>query len=385
MAYTSPQGVFQFPDVPVGYDFTVTPSYNDNPLNGVTTFDIVLLQRHILHVQLLDSPYKVIAGDVNNNGTLTVSDVVDLRKLVLHSVPNFPNNTSWRFVDKQWNFTDPMNPFDPAFPEVCNLNDLPTNQLPVDFVAVKVGDLNNTAITSSLHDGGVDERSARELPLRTPQQQFKAGQLIEVPVRASLDGLLGYQFTFEFDAAALQLEDLQPGELADMSNFGLSHLDEGVITTSWSQVQPVEQDGEVILFTLHFRATKDGKLSEALSLSSRYTAAESYNASGEIVKPILELVEPNGTLSTKRFELYQNVPNPFTGETIIGFELPEATQVTFQVYDVAGQMIKEVRGQFAAGYHEVSLAREDFNGRGVYFYRLETPEFTATKKMTMLE
>ena len=385
MAYTNSFGVFQFPDVPAGYDFTVTPYHNNDPLNGVTTFDIVLLQRHILHVQLLDSPYKVIAADVNNNGDLTVSDVVDLRKLVLHSVPGFPNNTAWRFVDAQWTFADPLNPFEPAFPEVCNLNDLAANQLPVDFVAVKIGDLNNSAITSSLQGDDSDERAAQVLPLRTPQQHFKAGQRIQVPISARLNDMLGYQFTLEFDAAALQLEDLQPGQMADLSNFGLNRVAEGVITTSWSQVYAFEQKEELVLFTLHFRANKDGKLSDVLSLSSRYTAAEGYNANGEVLKPVLELVEPNGTTTSQRFELYQNVPNPFTGETVIGFELPKATQVKLQVFDVAGQVVKELRGQFAAGYHEVILSTEDFMGRGVYFYRLETPEFTATKKMTMLE
>lgn len=385
MAYTNAQGVFQFADVPAGYDFTVTPSFNDNPYNGISTYDIVLLQRHILNVQLLNSPYKIIAADVNNSGSLTVSDVVDLRKMVLHSISQFPNNSSWRFVDAQWDFADPLNPFEPPFPEVCNLNDLPANQTPVDFVAVKVGDLNNSAVTSSLHAGGADARTTTEMHVRTLQQEFQAGQLIEVPVSASLHNILGYQFTIEFDAKALQLEELVPGNLADVSNFGLGRVDEGVITTSWSQVLPVNETAEITLFTLRLRATTAGKLSDVLKLSSRYTTAESYHADGSVAKPLLEFLENNGLISAEQFELHQNLPNPFTDETVIGFELPEATQATLRVYDVSGKIIKELRGHFAEGYHKVVLHQQDFNGSGVYYYRLETPQFTATKKMSMIE
>ena len=57
--------------MPKGGDYIINPYSNDNPLNGVSTLDIVEIQRHILGMQSLDSPYKIIAADINNDKTLS--------------------------------------------------------------------------------------------------------------------------------------------------------------------------------------------------------------------------------------------------------------------------------------------------------------------------
>ncbi|MFQ5445680.1 MAG: HYR domain-containing protein, partial [Saprospiraceae bacterium] len=64
MEVTGADGTYQFADVPLGGDYTILPIKDVEPLNGVSTFDLVLISKHILGVQLLDSPYKIIAADV---------------------------------------------------------------------------------------------------------------------------------------------------------------------------------------------------------------------------------------------------------------------------------------------------------------------------------
>lgn len=71
-----------------------------------------------------------------------------MRKLVLQVIPSFTNNTSWRFVDKDYVFPNPANPFSSPFPEFFNVNNLATSQTGIDFVAVKIGDVNGTAATN---------------------------------------------------------------------------------------------------------------------------------------------------------------------------------------------------------------------------------------------
>ena len=46
------------------------------------------------------------------------------------------------------------------------------------------------------------------------------------------------------------------------------------------------------------------------------------------------------------FELYQNQPNPFTIETVIGFNLPEAMMVDLQIFDVTGKTVKVITGEY---------------------------------------
>ena len=131
--------------LPTGGDYTITPSKNDNHINGVTTFDAVKLTRHILNVELLDSPYKIIAADINNSKTVTTFDIVEQRRLILNIYSNFPNNSSWRFIPESYEFPNPLNPFEEPFPEAINLNNFLESTFDENFIAIKIGDLNNSA------------------------------------------------------------------------------------------------------------------------------------------------------------------------------------------------------------------------------------------------
>jgi hypothetical protein len=85
------------------------------------------------------------------------------------------------------------------------------------------------------------------------------------------------------------------------------------------------------------------------------------------------------------YALHQNYPNPFNPQTEISFSLPAACQVTLDVYNIMGQRVATlVDRHLEAGEHAVT-----FDGRetasGVYFYRLNTSEFTDTQKMVLLK
>ena len=71
----------------------------------MSTLDLVDIQRHLLGLDPLDSPYKMIAADANNSESLTAIDLVEIRKLILGLYLEFPNNASWRFVDKDFVFS----------------------------------------------------------------------------------------------------------------------------------------------------------------------------------------------------------------------------------------------------------------------------------------
>ena len=63
-----------------GGTYEVIPEKNDDLLNGVTTYDLVLIQKHILGIDQFSSPYKVIAADIDHNNKLTAIDLVELRE-----------------------------------------------------------------------------------------------------------------------------------------------------------------------------------------------------------------------------------------------------------------------------------------------------------------
>jgi hypothetical protein len=375
---TDADGGYQFTGLLSGYDYTVTPQLDLNPLNGVSTFDLVLISKHILGVAPLNSPYKMIAADINNSKTITTLDLIKARQVILAIETEFTNNTSWRFVDAAYVFPNPANPWAQVFPEVVNINNLPADVLTSgDFVAVKTGDVNNSAVANAYTD--VDVRTSGEtFAFQVAEEAVKAGNEYRVAFTgADMEQIQGYQLTMNFDRQALELVDIAYG-VASEENFGLRFASEGMITMSWNG----EARSEDVLFTLVFAANRDAQLSELLSVSSRYTVAEAYNNKDEVMDVAINF---GSETVTAGFELYQNVPNPFKGETLIGFSLPEAADVTITIHDVNGKTLRLIRDGFAKGYNTVSVSSAELPAVGVLYYTVETADFTATKKMIILQ
>jgi hypothetical protein len=124
----------------------IRPYKNNLPGLGVSVMDIVWIQRHILGVMSLSSPYSTIAADVNRSGTITILDIIHIQRLILGVVDGFPGNTSWRFIPQAYVFPNAGNPWQEEFPEfidwVCDQG----NQQEGHFVAIKVGDVNGSAV-----------------------------------------------------------------------------------------------------------------------------------------------------------------------------------------------------------------------------------------------
>ena len=377
---TNSNGAFNFAAVPALGDYTVTPHYDMNPLNGVTTFDLVLISKHILGITPLGSPYKIIAADANKSNSVTTFDLVELRKLILFINPDFPNNTSWRFVDKNFVFPNPANPFQAQFPEIINFNNLAVSQLNTNFVAVKIGDVNSSAATNLL-GSNEDRTTTGDLVFNSDDLELKKGEIYNIEFKTTDFNVSGYQFTLNFDREALEFLEVVPG-LADASNFGTTLLREGALTTSWNSDRPLQlQPGEIV-FALAFKAKQDGRLSDLLSINSRYTVAEAYDADNQLMNVALAF---NNLPVAGGFELYQNTPNPFTHSTNIGFWLPEATSATLTISDVQGKVVYLVKGEFAKGFNQVELKRSDLPASGVLYYRLETATDAAVRKMVLID
>ncbi len=142
--YTDQNGYYEVTMID-GLDYSInlgTPLW-DFPLYGIDTFDLMALHAHMLELDLLDSPYKIIACDVNLSGSVTTLDLVLLAKLLEGIILEFPFG-SWRYVDADFLFPNPQNPWQTTFPDVININDLNQDLTDQDFIAVKLGDVNNS-------------------------------------------------------------------------------------------------------------------------------------------------------------------------------------------------------------------------------------------------
>ncbi len=89
------------------------------------------------------------------------------------------------------------------------------------------------------------------------------------------------------------------------------------------------------------------------------------------------------------FSVEQNYPNPFNPQTTIGFSLPRSAIVTIDIYNLLGERVRMlVSRTMPPGRHAVVWDGRDDNGgevsSGVYFYRIQADDFSATKKMLLM-
>ena len=315
-----------------GADVKISADKNDNPLNGVSTYDLVLISKHILGTQTISNQYVKQAADINNNGKITTSDIVELRKMILGLQANFNNNKSWRFFDAQMN-------------EEVLIKNIQSDTK-VDFTAVKTGDINGNANAAS------GQRTVGTHEFSISDRNLQVGETFNLTV----SGTEGFGFTMNYDASALEVVNIDENSAV---------LENGVITTA-----QVGSD-----FSVRFRAIAPATLSKVVAINSAITAAEAV-VNGELYNIALKF---NST--TSEFELYQNQPNPFRSSTAISFNTPTEGAYDITVTDIAGKVVNTASGISVKGMNRVNL---DMTNPGVYHYTLTTGNFTATKKMIVM-
>ncbi len=383
MELTDSEGDYMFESVEYYDAYEVAPIRNDLPKEGVSTLDLVLIQRHILNLESLDSPYKMIAADANKSYTITSADMVDIRKLILDEYDAFPSNNSWQFVDANHQFIDPTMPWD--YTTSVSIPQLYIDYADVEFVAIKTGDVNNS-VSLFLTGDDVENRGSESFTLVAKDQAFEAGDIVTVALSAKeLVDIYGIQFTADYDGSVLSYEGYNVGQLAvNVDNVGLSRLAQGQITMSCDFAYGREIVEGVEMVSLVFTAQADGTLSDVFGITSDVTAAELYTTEKEVLDLNLEFGTDVGDEASS-FVLYQNEPNPFALTTTIPFYLGNAGNVSLEVYNAEGRVLYNETMQATKGNNTFIIDSATLNNHGVLFYRVESETTSAIRKMIVLK
>lgn len=362
--------------------YTIKPLRNDDAGNGVSTADIVAIQKHILGTSLITSPYKLIAADVNNSAGVTAADISEIRKVVLGINTEFSKVQSWTFVPKSYVFADPSKPW--SAPRTADVTFGGTSEEKrADFVVIKNGDVTGNATAGA---NKVTVRTAGALNLEINDSKVVAGESYKVDFKASdFTGINGYQFTMKFDANALVFEGLTAGVLNTTdANFSTAKAGLGIITTSWNSNKGESFNNDQVLFSVTFKATRNGNLGSLIAINSDVTTAEAYSDTD--VKAVkLNARTDKGSVETGVFDLYQNEPNPFSKSTVVSFSLPEAGAVKLTVYDVTGKVARVYEINGSKGLNTKTINKAELNASGVMYYQLDAKDHTATKRMVIME
>jgi hypothetical protein len=353
-----------------GKNQVFTPEKDDNPLNGVTTYDLVLIQKHILGLETFDnpltfeSPYRIIAADANKSGSVTTFDVVELRKLISGIYNDLPASSSWRFVDAAFAFPNPNNPFQtppiPSFPEIKEFQNPPFGE-DGHFIAIKVGDVNRNAIYNrpEVFTTGIGYAA---------QSSAKGESGLTVPVYArEALSTTAWQMVLNYNPTLFKLKDvrLTGPELAGSLNNGWHEPTPGEVRVLWFDVdaQTYEyQEGEPLFF-LELEAL-DQQAAFELRVDEQLLHAEAYELDGNPRRFVLQrgdsenvrarperAIAPAAPLWSARV-----YPNPNTGVFRVNVNLPESGAVTLQLSDQYGSVLHLDQLDLPAGDVQLNTA-----------------------------
>ena len=154
--------------------------------------------------------------------------------------------------------------------------------------------------------------------------------------------LIGFQWTLKLDG--LDFISME-SEMLSSDHVGI-HA--GSVTMSYARIDRGTEDVKVKLVV---EATRSGKVSEMLELTSDITDTEGYRPQGGDIEIVDLALDFGSSADAEEYALYQN------------------------------EVVREIEGEYAAGYTRVEVSSKDLLSGGVYYYTLKAGEFTASKKM----
>ena len=371
---TDSDGEYAFPAMAAGGSYMLSPLKDGNYLEGVSTIDLILIQRHVLGIQELDSPYKLIAADIDQSGSINGIDLVELRKLILGVYSELPNNTSWRIIDANQDFSGLQSPFVTQIRETHLINNLQSDMV-VDFIGVKIGDVDNSIETLSQEDINL-----RQTSLSISINEVPTGDDTKKYIVKGIDNILvdGFQFSLKVGADMAEILNVTPlGNALDYNNFNMEALNEGEIVVSWNGTQAISFDNELFEITLL----------PAMSLPSQELVIMGKRLEAQVYtdQAIHNLSIGDATEAVEVITLYQNNPNPWSEFTEIKFKMPNDNDIALSIYDLNGKLFYQEQKRAHKGMNVIRVSKSDINSSGVLYYELLSDDSRYVQKMILLD
>lgn len=382
-----------------GREGKIIPEKRDHLLEGVTILDLILICKHIIGLEPLESPYQIIASDVDLSGTIAPYDVLLLRRLILGIYDNedsMQNNDwplshaqSWRFVSKNFSLNDPLQS---SFPEY--LNGFPSPSLEVEFVAIKTGDVLDEALVASnptvtSNDGPAPKPNLETFHLFAPNKSLESGAYLTLPLYAQTDALLNaWQMGIRFDHQALEFVGVSLGDIPRLKqdNFGLTKVSQGEIRALWMANLGDEYDfvrpGQV-MFYLTFRAkTNVADISKLLRTDDDLLRGIGYATDKSAYR--FEISPSREIKERANFEEASDLavlcrPNPSAEGFTLDVTLPEASKVRLVVYDAFGRRMLFREMMLTEGQQSLAITEASLWPAGVYRWDLRAGKILRSK------
>lgn len=325
---TDSKGRFNFPKLPVGTSCTLEGYLDEDYSEGVSTADIVRIQKHILGNSRINSPYDLIAADVDQSGSVTTRDLSLIRQLILGLITEFPKRKSLVTIPAHYQFSEPLKPWNEfQRNSTIEIDQIKTDQN-IELIGIKLGD-----VTQSLGSGYLlnsNRRFVVEIVEHQGMLYFYSTQRISMEgIQFELNHPNGCKISIEPKLGLL-------GKIWSNNNFA-QH--ENSIRVSMNLEQPLQINQADLLFVVRLEGL-DIHCQQAIGFGD-VIAAELYHANGEIYYLETDYKLKNKPASNDVFHIKSWGPNPFN--EFLEFEIsnPALEKIQYSIMDVYGKLVEK--------------------------------------------
>ncbi len=336
-ATTGSAGDFTIPGLPAGY-YTLSAN-STKPWGGVNATDALLVLQHFtVNIEL--AGLRLQAADVNATGSVNAIDALLIARRYTELISTFPSG--------DW-LSDIRSVYAPG-----------TGMITENLEALVFGDVNGSYVPAA--------KLAKEIDIRqSGLLQIPPGQAVDIPLTAGTDLEAGaVSLTLNIpDGIEVLGVSLPQGQAAGNQSGQLVFNTAGqLLKIAWYSLSPMDlKQGEPMLMIRVLCYDESLNAWEALEGSSIA------NGMGQTIAPLL-LEMPLISVDREQFTLTENYPNPFSGETMISFSLPETGMVHLSLVNALGQNVKHIVSEpMQAGSHHLVIDGSDL-AAGSYYCRL---------------
>ncbi len=367
-AETDEFGNYEIPNLLMSQTYRINADYKGPFGVGISTYDLVKIQRHILGTEPLENVYRELAADINYDGKVNIVDIVLLRKHIL-GVEEMGTDESWRFV---WADSDEGE-------EMISTYTIPflETDMSIDFVGVKIGDVTGDAIDEM--EAG--PRSRKEEVLY--YEIIDIGGYKEVTIKVNRDiDLSGLQTLVKYNPDNLIYRNMSPAAL-DIGSKHFNAVRIGEMAISWHGSHDIKLKAGDALWRILFESKSGNEWNyglEFVNANNTYLRSELYEENN-----IYELRLERAKDDPQEFNLIGNDPNPWDELTKISFDIPRNGMVKLELYDGQNRLVYDRTKIFSAGKQKWQIGNREISQSGVYFGKVTYEGKSRVFKMLRIE
>jgi len=349
---TNSHGEFTFNQIDVESNYELLPEGYGEAVDGLSTLDIITLQQHILGKNKINSSYKLVAADVDGSKSITVSDLLHIRKVILGYSIDFPIKQHWTFINAAFEFADPEKPY--FFPERISLTNLDHFSENISVISVKMGDVNGSV------NKRISESRSNQI-FRAVATDIENENLLELELYPENDmSVYGWQYGMSYDQNELEFLELSMSNGMIIPEENIMNADGKLfISMTFENEELLNTDQPVLTSTFRRLNKEKREVKEIISFNADAFQNELYNAEFRQVSIITEVADTKPKLI-----INQNTPNPFYESTNISLEIESEGMYMLSIYNAAGKYVfgKEYRLLKGSNLIELNISNVQANG-----------------------